>query len=333
MKLATLNNDTRDGALIVVSRDLKRAVSAKKISSTLQDALDKWDRKAPLLQELYTKLNEHTIDGFFSFETKKLKAPLPRAYQWIDGSAYLPHVELVRQARGAELPKNLHSDPLMYQGLSDHFIGPNEPILVEDESWGTDFEAEIAVITDDVPMGIKTGSSEHHIKLLGLVNDISFRNLIPSEIEKSFGFLHAKPACSLSPVFITPDELGNAWRQGKVHLPLLSTLNGQWFGSPDAGVDMTFSFPQLISHAATTRKLGAGTIIGSGTVANADENCGSSCIVERRLREKINFGAEKTPYMQHGDRIRIEMLDNNGQSIFGAIDQTVSQYINLLKNR
>lgn len=330
MKLATLKNDTRDGELIVVSKDLKRAASAKKIAPTMQAALDDWETISPQLEVLYNKLNDHSLDKIFTLETSKLAAPLPRAYQWADGSAYVTHVELVRKARGAELPESFWTDPLMYQGLSDHFIGPNDPILVEDEAWGIDFEAEIVVVTDDVPMGINPATAAYHVMLIGLVNDVSLRNLIPNELAKSFGFFHSKPACSLSPVFVTPDELGDAWRDGKVHLPLLSTLNGELFGSPNAGVDMTFNFPKLISHAAKTRKLGAGTIIGSGTVANATDNCGSSCIAERRMREKLKYGEMRTPFMEHGDTIRIEMLDDEGKSIFGAIDQKVHQYVNLL---
>lgn len=332
MKLATLKDDSRDGKLIVVSKDLKRAVTVEDIASTMQNAIENWTVLSPKLQKIYDKLNDHSIANIFPFEVKKLNAPLPRAYQWADGSAYVTHVELVRKARGAELPKSFWKDPLMYQGKSDHFIGPQDAIKVEDESWGIDFEAEIIVITNDVPMGINKISAESHILLIGLVNDVSLRNLIPGELEKFFGFFHSKPACSLSPVFVTPDELGDSWADGKVHLPLISTLNGTLFGQPNAGVDMTFNFPKLISHAAKTRKLAAGTIIGSGTVANADENCGSSCIAERRMREKLKNGEVKTPYMKHGDRIKIEMLDKEGKSIFGAIDQEVVQYINLLKN-
>ena len=332
MKLATLKDNTRDGKLIVVSRDLKRAVSVEDIAPTMQNAVENWKSVSPKLKKVYEKLNAQAIENVFNLEVDKLNAPLPRAYQWADGSAYVTHVELVRKARGAELPKSFWKDPLMYQGKSDHFIAPQDPIYVEDESWGIDFEAEIVVITNDVPMGINKKSAANHILLIGLVNDVSLRNLIPGELEKYFGFFHSKPACSLSPVFVTPDELGESWADGKVHLPLLSTLNGKIFGQPNAGVDMTFNFPKLISHAAKTRKLCAGTIIGSGTVANADESCGSSCIAEKRMREKIKFGEMKTPFMKHGDHIRIEMLDEKGKSIFGAIDQTVLQYINLLKN-
>ncbi|MCM8541743.1 MAG: fumarylacetoacetate hydrolase family protein [Lentisphaeraceae bacterium] len=332
MKLATLKDNTRDGKLIVVSRDLKRAVSVEDIAPTMQNAVENWKSVSPKLKKVYEKLNAQAIENVFKLEVDKLNAPLPRAYQWADGSAYVTHVELVRKARGAELPKSFWKDPLMYQGKSDHFIAPQDPIYVEDESWGIDFEAEIVVITNDVPMGINKKSAANHILLIGLVNDVSLRNLIPGELEKYFGFFHSKPACSLSPVLVTPDELGESWADGKVHLPLLSTLNGKIFGQPNAGVDMTFNFPKLISHAAKTRKLCAGTIIGSGTVANADESCGSSCIAEKRMREKIKFGEMKTPFMKHGDHIRIEMLDEKGKSIFGAIDQTVLQYINLLKN-
>ena len=330
MKLASRKNDTRDGELIVVSRDLKRAVSAKEVCSSLQQALDDWSNIAPKLETIYEKLNSHSIDNIFSFESDKMAAPLPRAYQWADGSAYVTHVELVRKARGAELPESFWTDPLMYQGKSDHFSGPNDIILAEKEEWGIDFEAEIVVVTDDVPMGTNDKGAMHHILLIGLINDVSLRNLIPDEIAKFFGFFHSKPECALSPVFVTPDELGDSWKNGKIHLPLKSTLNGVLFGEPNAGIDMTFNFPQLISHAAKTRKLTAGTIVGSGTVANANENCGSSCIAERRMREKIKDGEMRTPYMKHGDQIRIEMFDTEGKSIFGAIDQQVQQYVNLL---
>ena len=330
MKLATLKNNTRDGELIVVSRDLKRAVSAKKVCPNLQSAIDNWEEVSPKLESIYKKLNDHSIDKIFPFETAKLAAPLPRAYQWADGSAYVNHVELVRKARGAELPESFWTDPLMYQGKSDHFSGPNDPILVEDEAWGIDFEAEVVVVTDDVPMGTNTKGALHHIILIGIINDVSLRNLIPDEIAKFFGFFHSKPECALSPVFVTPDELGDKWKDGKVHLPLHSTLNDKWFGSPNAGVDMTFSFPKLIAHAAKTRKLTAGTVIGSGTVSNSDPKAGSSCIAERRVLEKLNDGEIKTPFMKHGDRIKIEMKDEDGKSIFGAIDQKVQQYVNLL---
>ena len=251
---------------------------------------------------------------------------MPRAYQWADGSAYVTHVELVRKARGAEMPPSFWTDPLMYQGGSDSFIGPTDPILVADEAWGIDFEAEIAVITDDVPMGTNASDAEHHIKLLMLVNDVSLRNLIPAELAKNFGFFQSKPASAFSPLAITPDELSEAWRDGKAHLPLHIELNGARFGAPNAGEDMTFSFPQLIAHAAKTRVLGAGSIIGSGTVSNKDRSRGSACLAERRTLEQIEHGAPKTPFMKFGDRVKIEMLDQGGRSLFGAIDQEVKRY-------
>ena len=268
MKLATRKNNTRDGELIVVSKDLKRAHSAQDICPTLQAALDDWENISPKLENLYDHINKHDVDVVFAFDTQQLAAPLHRAYQWADGSAYVTHVELVRKARGAELPESFWTDPLMYQGGSDNFVGANDPISIADESWGIDFEAEIVVITSDVPMGITADGAQHHALLFGLVNDVSLRNLIADEIQKFFGFFHSKPACAFSPVFVTADELGNAWRDGKIHLPLISTYNGSVFGRPDAGVDMTFNFPQLIKHAAKTRHLSAGTIIGSGTVGN-----------------------------------------------------------------
>jgi fumarylacetoacetate (FAA) hydrolase len=329
MKLGTLKNNTRDGELIVVSKDLKRAISAKGISKTMQCAVENWSDVSPQLDELYEKLNNHSCD-FFDLDTSKLHAPLPRAYQWADGSAYVTHVELVRKARGVELPESFWTDPLMYQGGSDNFVGPNDHIVIEDESWGVDFEAEIVVITNDVPMGITSKGAAHHVLLIGLVNDVSLRNLIPAEIAKSFGFFHSKPACAFSPVFVTPDELGNSWEDTKVHLPLISTLNNELFGEPNAGVDMHFNFAQLIAHAAKTRQLGAGTIIGSGTVANKSEHVGSSCIAEKRMREKIKTGEMETPFMIFGDKIKIEMLNQEDESIFGAIEQKFQPYINLL---
>jgi fumarylacetoacetate (FAA) hydrolase len=253
-------------------------------------------------------------------------APLPRAFQWADGSSYVNHVELVRRARGAEMPPEFWTDPLMYQGGSDGFIGPRDPILAGDEAWGIDFEAEVAIITDDVPMGIDAHGAEKHIKLLMLVNDVSLRNLIPAELAKNFGFFQSKPASAFSPVAVTPDELDEAWKDGKVHLPLTVDFNGTRFGAPNAGEDMTFSFPQLIAHAAKTRSLGAGSIVGSGTVSNKDHSRGSCCIAERRTLEQIEGGAPKTPFMKFGDRVKIEMLDWEGKSIFGAIDQEVVRY-------
>ncbi len=325
MKLATLDNQTRDGQLVIVSRDLTRYTDASDIAPTLQSAIDDWSRHEAPLNERYQALNNSDIAGE-AFDTQQCLAPLPRAYQWADGSAYVNHVELVRKARGAEMPEHFWTDPLMYQGASDNMLGPNQPIQMGSEEWGIDFEAEITVITDDVPMGVKPEDAEQHIKLIMLVNDVSLRNLIPNELGKGFGFFQSKPASTFTPVAITPDELGDAWRDSKVHRPLVSHLNNESFGHPDAGVDMTFSFAELIAHAAKTRFLSAGTIIGSGTVSNTDRSKGSSCLAERRMLEIIEHGKPITPFMQFGDRIRIEMFDDNNQSLFGAIDQEVVKY-------
>lgn len=327
MKLASLKSTTsRDGVLCVVNQKLTTAVRVEHIANTMQQALDDWSNIEPRLQHIYQQLNEGRIDNTFAFEPAQCTSPLPRAYQWVDGSAYVNHVELVRKARGAVLPENFWTDPLMYQGGSDNFIGPRDPILVADEAYGIDFEAEVALITDDVPMGISHQQAGQHIKLLLLVNDVSLRNLIPDELAKGFGFLQSKPASSFSPVAITPDELGNSWDGKRVHLALSSHLNNQLFGQPNAGIDMTFSFPELIQHAAKTRMLGAGTIIGSGTVSNLDRSKGSSCIAEKRMLEIIESGKPQTPFMSFGDRIRIEMLDAQGISLFGSIEQTVKKY-------
>lgn len=326
MKLATLKNNTRDGKLVVVSRDLTRAVSAEDIAPTMQTALDDWDTIAPKLQERFDALQAGPVDGEFAFNETEAASPLPRTYQWADGSAYVTHVELVRKARGAEMPENFWTDPLMYQGGSDNFIGPRDDIEVADESFGIDFEAEIAIITDDTPMAVAPEDAGKHIKLMMLVNDVTLRNLIPNELGKGFGFFHAKPASAFSPVAVTPDEMGDVWKDGRVHLPLISTLNGEQFGCPEAGEDMTFNFPRLISHAAQTRHLCAGTVIGSGTISNTDRSRGSSCLAERRMLEIIDEGKPKTPFMSFGDQIRIEMLDKDGNSIFGTIDQKVTEY-------
>ncbi len=324
MKLASLKLG-RDGALIVVSRDLTRCVSASHIAPTLQYAMDHWHEAAPRLMRVYDLINEGAVAGEKPFDPKECASPLPRAYQWADGSAYVTHVELVRKARGAEMPPSFWTDPLMYQGGSDSFIGPCDPIVAADESWGIDFEGEVAVITDDVPMGTSATAAEKHIKLLLLVNDVSLRNLIPAELAKNFGFFQSKPASAFSPVAATPDELDQAWSDGKVHLPLTVTYNGEGFGAPNAGEDMTFSFPQLIAHAAKTRALVAGSIVGSGTVSNKNHAVGSACLAERRTLETLEQGAAKTPFMKFGDRIRIEMFDSTGQSVFGAIDQVVER--------
>lgn len=325
MKLASLVHG-RDGALVVVSRDLMRCVAVPHIAHTLQAALDTWADAAPRLMRVYDLLNEGPAAGEKPFDPRECAAPLPRAYQWADGSAYVTHVELVRKARGAEMPPSFWSDPLMYQGGSDSFLGPCEAILAADESWGIDFEGEVAIITDDVPMGADANHAEKHIKLLMLVNDVSLRNLIPAELAKGFGFFQSKPASAFSPVAVTPDELGEAWSDGKVHLPLNVFLNGERFGAPSAGEDMTFSFPQLIAHAAKTRGLSAGSIVGSGTISNKEGSRGSACIAERRSLETIERGAPHTPFMKFGDRVKIEMLDMDGRSIFGAIEQEVQRY-------
>ena len=321
MKLATLKNGTRDGELIVVSRDLTKAVRVTEIARTLQEALDNWVTVSPKLQTCYDELNKNELKNTIEFLKQEIASPLPRAYQWADGSAYVNHIELVRKARGAEMPENFWHDPLMYQGGSDTFLGPRDDILFLDENWGVDFESEVAVITTDVPMGATITQAEKSICLLMLVNDVSLRNLIPNELAKSFGFFQSKPSSAFSPVAITPDELGTAWDGKKVHLPLITHLNGKLFGAPDAGVDMTFDFPTLIAHAAKTRALGAGCIIGSGTVSNYDRSKGSSCIAEKRMLEMIANGKPSTPFLKDGDRVKIEMLDQHQQSIFGAIDQ------------
>ncbi len=332
MKLASLKNG-RDGQLIVVSNDLSRYLSAASAATTLQYALDNWNEVAPALEAIASQVESGAGELFTETECH---SPLPRAYQWADGSAYVNHVELVRKARGAEMPETFWTDPLMYQGGSDSFLGPRDAIPVADEAWGIDFEAEVAVVTGDVPMGVSASDAIKHIRLIMLVNDVSLRNLIPAELAKGFGFFQAKPSSAFSPVAVTPEELGDALVDGKVHLPLLSTLNGELIGKPDAGVDMTFDFGQLIAHAAKSRPLCAGTIVGSGTVSNklddgpgkhiADGGVGYSCIAEIRTIETINHGKPSTSFMQFGDRIRIEMHDASGRSIFGAIDQVVEEY-------
>ena len=325
MKLASLKSG-RDGKLIVVSRDLTRAVSAETIAATLQAAMDNWAACEPQLIALFDALQAGTVAGEFTFDTSQAAAPLPRCYHWADGSAYVTHVELVRKARGAELPESFWSDPLMYMGASDAFIGANDDVLVEKEEWGIDFEAEVVVFTDDVPAGTNAQLALPHIKLIGLVNDVSLRNLIPAELGKQFGFYQSKPQTSFTPVAVTPDELGAAWDGAKLHLPLHTTLNGTKVGSPNAGVDMTFDFGRLIEHAAKSRALMAGTVIGSGTVANQGSPDGSCCLAEVRCLETIADGQPSTPFMSFGDRIEIEMKDSQGNCIFGKIDQRIKQY-------
>ncbi|MFV7770766.1 fumarylacetoacetate hydrolase family protein [Shewanella marisflavi] len=326
MKLASYNNGRRDGQLMLVSKDLTKAVAVPAIAHTMQQLLDAWDLLQPQLQELYEALNQGVLENTVDFDENKCLSPLPRAYQWADGSAYVNHVELVRKARGAEMPETFWTDPLVYQGGSDSFIAPKADIELASEEWGIDFESEVAVITDDVPMGIDEASAEKHIKLLMLVNDVSLRNLIPAELAKGFGFFQSKPSSSFSPVAVTPDELGDKWRESKVHLPLITHLNNELFGKPNCGIDMTFNFSQLIAHFTKTRPLGAGAIIGSGTISNYDRSAGSSCLAETRMLETISDGKPSTSFMRFGDRVRIEMLDENEQSIFGAIDQQVVEY-------
>lgn len=336
MKLASLKNGSRDGLLVVVSRDLSRCVAAPAVAATMQQLLDSWAQLSPKLEQVYQALNSGKVDGEMAFDEGQCESPLPRAYQWADGSAYVNHVELVRKARNAEMPPSFWTDPLMYQGGSDDFIGPRDNVEVVSEDYGIDFEGEVAVITDDVAMACSADAARSKIRLLMLVNDVSLRGLIPNELAKGFGFFQSKPSSAFSPVAVTPDELGDNWRDGRVHLPLLSTYNGKLFGKPNAGVDMTFDFGQLVAHAARTRNLGAGAVIGSGTVSNkqgteygtaVDEGgVGYSCIAEIRMIETIRDGKPSTAFMKFGDTIRMEMLDDQGNSIFGAIDQQVVQY-------
>jgi fumarylacetoacetate (FAA) hydrolase len=333
MKLATLREGGRDGQLVLVSRDLARCVAVPEIAPTLQAALDDWIRTAPALFALYDELNSAHLPDATPFDAAAVTAPLPRAYQWADGSAYVNHVELVRKARGAAMPAEFWNDPLMYQGGSDNLVGAHDDIVHADESWGIDFEGEVAVITGDVAVGTHADDALRHIRLVLLANDVSLRNLIPAELAKGFGFVQSKPATAFSPVAVTPDELGDAWRGGRLHRSLVTHLNGALFGRPNAGVDMTFHFGQLIAHLAKTRQLAAGSIVGSGTISNQEEGgpgrpaaaggIGYSCIAEQRTVETLLTGAPVTSFMHFGDRVRIEMLDDDGHSIFGAIDQVL----------
>jgi fumarylacetoacetate (FAA) hydrolase len=323
MKLATYRDGSRDGQLVVVSRDLSSAHYATGIATRLQQALDDWNFLAPQLEDLYATLNGGKARHSFAFEPRQCMAPLPRAYQWADGSAYLNHVELVRRARNAEMPESFHTDPLMYQGGSDDFLGPCEDARFASADWGIDFEAEVAVVTGDVPMGATPEQALEGVRLLMLANDWSLRNLIPAELAKGFGFFQSKPATAFSPVAVTPDELGDAWQGGRVNLTLASTWNGRRVGLTDAGPEMTFHFGQLIAHACKTRNMRAGSIVGSGTVSNKEGSKGWSCIAEKRAIETIEGGAPQTPFMQFGDTIRIEMKGRDGASVFGAIDQKV----------
>lgn len=326
MKLASLKNKTRDGQLVVVKQDLSQAVAVAEVVNTMQQLMDNWAELSPQLEAIYHKLNDGEITGAFDFVQSQCESPLPRAYQWADGSAYVNHVELVRKARNAEMPETFWTDPLMYQGGSDAFIGPRDDIIVESTDFGIDMESEVAVIVDDTPMAATADQAQQKIRLLMLVNDVSLRNLIPSELAKGFGFFQSKPSSAFSPVAITPDELGDAWNGKKLHLPLVTHLNGDLFGEPNCGIDMTFDFPTIVAHAAKTRPLSAGAIIGSGTISNIDRSSGSSCLAEKRMLEIIESGKPTTPFMQFGDQVRIEMFDADGNSIFGAIDQVVKQY-------
>ncbi len=336
MKLATLKTGGRDGTLAVVSRDLTQCQPVPDIARTLQAALDDWERAAPQLQDVYLALNNGAARHAQPFDEAQCHSPLPRAYQWADGSAYLNHVELVRRARNSDMPASFRTDPLMYQGGSDSFAGPRDPIYALSEDWGIDLEAEVAVITGDVPMGATPAQCAQAIRLVMLVNDVSLRNLIPAELAKGFGFFQSKPASAFSPVAVTPDELGAAWRDAKLHLPLQVQVNATLFGRPDAGVDMHFDFGQLIAHAARTRELEAGSIIGSGTVSNRHGSLrgsrietggvGYCCIAELRMIETIESGAPKTGFLKFGDTVRIDMQDAAGHNIFGTIEQTVAKY-------
>jgi fumarylacetoacetate (FAA) hydrolase len=324
MKLATLKNASRDGRLVVVSRDLAWALDAASVAPTLQHAIENWSSVEPRLQALSTELNAGTAPGAFPFDPAQAMAPLPRAYQWCDGSAFLSHGALMQKAFNLEPIDGVEHTPLMYQGAGDDFIGPRDDIALPSESQGIDFEGEFGVLVDEVPMGCDAPQALQHIKLILQINDVSLRALAPREMRTGFGFLQAKPSSSFAPLAITPDELGGAWRDGRVHLPLRVHWNGQWFGQPHGG-QMNFNFGQLIAHAVLTRRLGAGTLIGSGTVSNVERSAGSACIAERRAIEMIEQGAAQTGFMRFGDRVHMDVLDSDGQSVFGAIDQRVVQ--------
>ena len=322
MKLATLQNGSRDGVLALVNGNLDQAVYVAGVAPTLQHALDAWASVAPRLRELAARLEEGRAPDAFPFQPRKVLAPLPRAYAFLDGSAYINHVELVRKARGAEMPPSFYQDPLMYQACSDHFAGPHQDIAHTSEDLGVDFESEVGVVLGDVPQGVSVDSALDYVRLVVLINDVTLRNVVPAELAKGFGFVVSKPVSALSPTAVTPDELGDAWADGRVKLPLVSTVNGRKVGDPDAGTDMHFGFAQLIAHAAQTRPLAAGTLVGSGTVSNRDRARGSSCLAEVRMLEKIDTGAAATPFLRFGDVVHIDML-HNGRSVLGAIEQKV----------
>lgn len=324
MKLATYKNGKRDGKLLVVNRELTSCLDVSAIAPTMQALLDDWNHLAPKVEEKFLALQNDPGIGE-TFDIQKTLAPLPRAYEWIDGSAYINHIVLVRKARGAEPPETLRTDPLVYQGGSGIMLSCHDDIPIADESWGLDFESEVVVVLGDVPQGAKTSEAHKYIKLVGICNDVSLRNLIPVELQKGFGFFNSKPASAFSPVFVTPDELSGSWKDGRLHLPMLTYYNGEKFGDPNAGPEMFFSFHQLIEHICKTRSFTAGTILGSGTVSNEDRTRGSSCLAEKRMIEKIDNGEISTPFMKVGDRIEIEVKDQKGQSIFGKIDQRVAK--------
>jgi fumarylacetoacetate (FAA) hydrolase len=326
VKLASLKAGGRDGTLVVVDKKLQNAVKVTEIATSLVLALENWAMAEHKLQSVSDSLDAGKAKDAFKLNPGDLAAVLPRAPQFVDGSAYLAHVERVRKARGAEMPPSFKDDPLMYHAVSDGFLAPTDAIRMASEDYGIDFESEVGVVVDDVPMGVSPADAAKHIKLILLINDVSLRNLIPDELAKGFGFLQSKPRSALSPAALTPDELGAAWQGGKVHLPLITHLNGQLFGEPDAGVDMQFDFGRLISHAAKTRPLAAGSIVGSGTIANQDESKGSSCLAEKRVLEIIKSGKAVTPFMKFGDTVRIEMKDAKGETLFGAIEQKVEKY-------
>jgi len=330
VKLASLREHSRDGALVVVSRDLARAVRVPKIAASLQAALENWDAVAPLLANAAAALENgaerHAFDFQEALAGDRVAAPLPRAYEWLDGSAYLSHVERVRRARNDKVPESFYKDPLMYQGGAGRMMGARDPIRVISEDWGVDLEGEVAAIVGDVRMGATPAEAAKAVRLVTLVNDLSFRRLIPAELAKGFGFVNGKGANALAPVAVTPDELGGAWRDGRVHLELLCDVNGKRLGHPNAGKDATFGLFDLIAHAAKTRELSAGTLVGTGTISNHDASVGYACLMEARLVEQVEQGAAKTEFLKFGDRVRIEMLDGNGASVFGAIDQRVEKY-------
>ena len=326
MKLATINNQTRDGQLVVVNRQGTKAVKVPQVADTLQQALDNWEQAAPQLNTIYQHLNEGGVNDAFDLDMNDVMAPLPRGLQFLDGSAYLAHVERVRKARGAEMPPSFKEDPLMYQAVSDGFLSAQQDIEVVSEDYGIDFEAEAAVITSDVPMHVTPEEAGQYIQLICILNDVSLRKLIPAELGKGFGFVQSKPRTALSPFFVTPDELGSAWQDHKIHLPMRTWYNGEWFGEPNCGVDMQFNFAELIAHAAKTRPLAAGCIIGSGTIANHDMAKGSTCLAEKRVLEVIEHGEAKTPFMRFGDTVKIQITNDKGDDIFGTIEQKVVEY-------